>query len=100
MKHATVAVLIIILGALSAIQSPGGESPAASPAPAYSHWKNGLSSDENYFPIAVWLQNPRHAARYKAAGINVYVALWRGPTTNQLAELQAAGMSLICAQNK
>jgi hypothetical protein len=27
------------------------------------------------------------------------VGLWRGPTTNQLAELQTAGMPVICAQN-
>ncbi|MCI0535666.1 MAG: hypothetical protein L0Z50_10610, partial [Verrucomicrobiales bacterium] len=36
----------------------------------------------------------------KAAGINLYVGLWRGPTTNQLAELQRAGMSVICGQNR
>src|ERR1043165_7154659 len=65
-----------------------------------SHWKNGPSTNETYFPIAVWLQDPKNAARYKAAGINLYVGLWRGPTTNQLAQLQAAGMSLICSQNR
>jgi hypothetical protein len=46
------------------------------------------------------LQDPKNAARYKAAGINLYVGLWRGPTTNQLAELQRAGMSVICGQNR
>jgi hypothetical protein len=63
-------------------------------------WTNGLRIDEHYFPIAVWLQDPKNAARYKAAGINLYVGLWRGPTTNQLAELQHAGMSVICGQNR
>ena len=69
---------------------------AASP---YARWKNGPPSDPAYFPIAVWLQNPKNAERYKAAGINLYVGLWRGPTTNQLAALQQAGMPVICSQN-
>jgi hypothetical protein len=43
-------------------------------------WKNGPSVDPNYFPIAVWLQDPKNAGRYKPAGINLYVGLWRGPT--------------------
>ena len=63
-------------------------------------WKNGPPADESYFPIAVWLQDPKNAARYKAAGINLYVGLWRGPTTNQLAVLQQAGMSVIFRQNR
>jgi hypothetical protein len=64
-----------------------------------NHWRNGPPSDQNYFPIAVWVQNPKNAERYKAAGINLYVGLWRGPTTNQLADLQKAGMPVICSQN-
>ena len=55
---------------------------------------------EDTFPIAVWLQNPRNALRYKAAGFNTYVGLWKGPTEMQLAQLKIAGMSLICAQNE
>ena len=73
------------------------------PVPArtgHAQWTNGLPSDPGYFPIAVWLQSPRNAARYKAAGINVYIGLWQGPTTNQLAELDQAGMPVICAQNR
>src|SRR5689334_2780858 len=41
--------------------------------------KQSVLNDPNFFPLAVWLQNPANAARYKAAGINLYVALWRGP---------------------
>jgi hypothetical protein len=73
--------------------------PGHAPSP-YGRWRNGPPADESYFPIAVWLQNPGNAARYKAAGINLYVGLWRGPTTNQLAELETAGMDLICGQNR
>ena len=81
---------------LSASIVLGAEVPAGS---QQSHWPNGLSADEAYFPIGVWLQNPRNAARYKAAGINLYIALWSGPTAEQLAELEKAGMRVICNQN-
>lgn len=77
-----------------------GQDAGAPPATHSIRWKNGLPADEAYFPIAVWLQNPKNAARYRAAGINLYVGLWRGPTTNQLAELQRAGMQVICGQNR
>ena len=39
------------------------------------------------------------AARYKEAGINLYVALWGGPTEAQLADLKKCGMQVICDQN-
>jgi hypothetical protein len=67
---------------------------------AYAQWENGPSSDLSYFPIAVWLQNPKNAGKYKAAGINLYVGLWKGPTEEQLSELREAGMQVICGQNK
>jgi hypothetical protein len=56
-------------------------------------------TDPNFFPIAVWLQNPAKAAEYRAAGINLYVGLWRGPTEEQLATLKANGIRVICSQN-
>ena len=52
------------------------------------------------FPIGVWLQQPRHALKYKDLGINLYVGLWKGPTTAQLATLKQAGMPVICSQNE
>lgn len=58
-----------------------------------------VSGDPSFFPIAVWLQSPANAPRYKAAGINTYVGLWRGPTEEQLAELKRHGMRVICSQN-
>ena len=73
--------------------------PDANASP-YAKWENGPPKDENFFPIAVWLQNPRNAGRYRQAGINTYVGLWRGPTEEQLAELKAAGMKVICHQNQ
>jgi hypothetical protein len=67
---------------------------------AYQQWENGPPVDASYFPIAVWLQDPRNAERYKAAGINLYVGLWKGPTEEQLAALRDAGMKVVCSQNR
>src|SRR5512140_1408687 len=57
-------------------------------------------SDPAFLPIAVWLQSPANAERYRAAGINTYVALWKGPTEEQITALKKAGMRLICSQNQ
>ena len=85
--------LIILVFAVSNAIVP---DISASP---YAKWENGPSQNETFFPIAVWLQNPRNAAKYRQAGINTYVGLWRGPTEKQLADLKAAGMKVICHQN-
>ena len=61
--------------------------------------KNGLPTAPDYFPIGVWLQSPENAGRFAAAGINLYVALWQGPTEKQLAALKVAKMRVICEQN-
>ena len=66
----------------------------------YLKWQNGPSHDAGFFPIAVWLQNPANASRYRQAGFNTYVGLWRGPTEKQLNELKRAGMKVICHQNQ
>ena len=78
-------------------RSQGSETDGKNP---YAAWKNGPPSERGYFPIAVWLQNPKDSQRYKDAGFNVYVGLWRGPTEQQLAALKAADMSVICHQNE
>jgi len=75
--------------------SAGGEKALQTDAV----WKNGLLADANFFPLAVWLQSPANAAKYKAAGINVFVGLWKGPTEQQLADLKQHGMRVICRQN-
>lgn len=67
---------------------------------AAGQWSKGPPFGPGYFPLAVWLQNPVNAEKYKAAGINLYVGLWKGPTEEQLARLKAAGMSVICDQNE
>ena len=59
-----------------------------------------LQFADDVFPIAVWLQQPVHAQKYKDLGINLYVGLWKGPTSGQLAMLKRAGMPVICEQNE
>src|SRR6267143_1420492 len=60
----------------------------------------GLPSDPGFFPLAVWLQAPSNAQRYREAGFNTFVALWKGPSEEQLATLKNAGMRVICHQNE
>lgn len=78
----------------------GGNMSVELSKTAFSQWENGLPSDPSYFPIAVWLQNPINASRFKSAGINLYVGLWKGPTEEQLKFLADAGMPVICSQNR
>jgi hypothetical protein len=88
--------LSLLLGALGVVGVGAARAESAGhPAP-----RPGLLGDPHVFPIGVWLQNPRHAARYRAAGFNLYVGLWKGPTAAQLQQLKAAQMAVICAQNE
>jgi hypothetical protein len=66
----------------------------------YQKWAQGPPSDPGFFPLAVWLQAPANAERFRQAGFNTYVGLWRGPTEEQLAALEKAGLRLICRQNE
>lgn len=74
-----------------------GENIVTSP---YVKWENGPLHSADFFPIAVWLQNPAKALRYREAGFNTFVGLWRGPTEKQLEELKNSGMKVICHQNE
>jgi hypothetical protein len=66
---------------------------------AEPHWPNGFPNRPDFFPLCVWVQNPDNADRYKALGINTYVALYRGPTDQQLALLEKAGMYAVVQQS-
>ncbi len=68
-------------------------------ATAEASWKRGDWTNNAFFPIAVWLQAPANAERYKQAGINTYIGLWKGPTREQLDALRKSGMRVICEQN-
>ena len=60
---------------------------------------NGFPNDLHFFPIGVWLQNPRNASAYKAIGINTFVATWETPTAEQLAQLKQYGLFAIVEPN-
>ena len=78
-------------------------APHAAPPPActsaYAKWPHGPPAEPAFFPLAVWLQDPANAERYRQAGFNTYVGLWKGPTEAQLAGLKKAGLKVICEQN-
>ncbi len=82
------------------------DAVAATPASPYARWANGpgqggaATQAKAFFPIAVWLQDPRNAPKYQALGINLYVGLWKGPTAQQIAELKRHGMPVVCEQNE
>lgn len=94
----TITLLVVLV--LTVFIAPVASAADDKPSSKSEKWTNGPSSDPKFFPIAVWLQAPKNAKRYSEAGINVYVGLWRGPTEEQLAELKAAGISVICSQNQ
>ncbi len=90
--------LPLLLGLLAPWLAPIADDPA--PSSPYAAWEHGPPADPGYFPIAVWLQDPKNAEKFQQAGINLYVGLWRGPTDTQLDQLHKAGMSVICGQNR
>jgi hypothetical protein len=83
-----------IMTLIGAIAACGAVRAADGPYP------KGLPQTPESFPLAVWLQSPANAERYRAIGINTYVALWRGPTEEQLDALDKAGIRLICGQSE
>ncbi len=90
-----VSLLVVVFTLLCGLTPAQAQEPASP-----SGWKHFPGHDSAEFPIAVWLQTPRRAAEYRAAGINLYVGLWKGPTEAQLDELTKAGMPVICHQNE
>src|SRR5947209_3363763 len=89
-------VLLLVGSCLPLLAQARTHAHKSAPQP---QWPHGPSTDPSYFPIAVWYQRTDLASSYKAAGFNVYMGLWKGPTEQQLAQLQAAGVQVICAQN-
>jgi Secretion system C-terminal sorting domain len=65
----------------------------------FSYSIKSQTSNPNFFPIGVWLQEPHDAQDYKNAGINLYIGLWNELDQPQLSDLSNAGMKVICDQN-
>jgi hypothetical protein len=87
MRNATMVLLVLAMLA----------GPASADEPSFSR---GLPTSPDFFPVAVWLQSPSNAQKYKDVGINVYVGLYRGPTAEQLDALDAAGIRVFAGQNR
>ena len=67
-------------------------------SPYYRRWPNAPVSAPDSWIVSVWMQNPVNAARFRDAGINLFVGLWNGPTDEQLATLARAAMPVITHQ--
>ncbi|HEY1957500.1 MAG TPA: hypothetical protein VGH28_17900 [Polyangiaceae bacterium] len=103
-------MLLVACGSSAPAQNDGGAD--ASPADAavdaggdaapnldtYGAWFGGYS-DPTFFPISVWLQDPSIAKQYQAIGVNQYIGLYNGPTTQDLTNLTTASMPAYCDQN-
>lgn len=59
----------------------------------------GTEGSSEFFPIAVWAQNPAHAAAYKENGINLFINIYDGLDQEKLDQLRRAGMKVIPHQN-
>lgn len=95
-------LLLLSFGLQAPAQTPTppaapATEPSTEPVPGFT--RDGRVRDPNWFPLAVWLQDPANAANYRALGVNLYVGLWDGPTKAQLDALAAAGMPVICHHN-
>lgn len=99
MKVDTLIALSILLGSQIswAGAAPMKEAPVVNP---YAEWEGFVPAVAPwFFPIAVYTQPPERADKYKAIGINTYYHLWKGPTSEQIAELKKHGMRTICEFN-
>jgi hypothetical protein len=85
-----------LLTAMTVGLSIGASAEQAPSRPRF--FGNGFPRDAQFFPIGVWLQNPRNAAAYRAMGVNTYVGLWNAPTEEDLARLQEHGLHAIVEQ--
>jgi len=74
--------------------------PSLAQTTAPRPWRNSPVGDPDFFPLAVWLQDPVNAPRYAEIGINTYVGLWQGPTEKQLQTLARHKMRVICELNE
>ena len=56
-------------------------------------------NDPDFFPIAVWAQNPANASAYKENGINMFISIHGGLDQEKLDHLKKVDMKVIAHQN-
>ncbi len=93
-----VAALLLLLVCLTAA-SAGALTGASAPTNPYAMWPNSFPADPGFFPIAVWLQSPKHAAEYKALGINTYVGVSEDLTDEMMEMLRKQGIYAVTDQS-
>jgi hypothetical protein len=91
------------LAAISALLL-GLMAPCARAADTPAHYpkldfRNGAWADPAFFPLSVWMQEPKNAQKYKDAGVNIYMNLWQGPTEKDLQTLAQAEMAVMVELN-
>lgn len=91
-------LLALVLACASSIWAADAAAPA--PANPYASYANWPWKDANFFPITVWLQDPKNADKYKAAGVNLFVGIFDGPKYEDLAAYEKAGIHVICSQSE
>lgn len=94
-SHIAGLAALAIACAAPSVRAQTAAAPAASPAAPM----RAFPSSPGFLPIGVWLQNPRHAPYFRTLGINTFVALRKGPTEAQLAEIARHGMHAVTEQN-
>jgi hypothetical protein len=94
-----------------ATTSTGDAAPLSACVPAipqiawtspYAGWSRGIPTSPSFFPIAVWLQGPWHAAEMQKLGINVFVGNNAGTdpiAASDLKTLADGGMYAIVGQD-
>lgn len=82
MKIVVILVYMSIAGALFAQDAPiAGEN-------------------HDFFPIAVWAQDPVNASAYKENGVNMFICIHGGLNQENFDHLKKAGMKIIADQNE
>ena len=66
---------------------------------AFSQERGREKNDPDFFPIAVWAQNPANASAYKEHGINMFISIHGGLDQEKLDHLKKADMKVIAHQN-
>ena len=86
-----IAALILSFTVISRAQSTADTYLPWEGGPAYyTQWAFGPPSGRDYFPIAVWLQSPSNAGRFKDVGVNLFIGL-----SNGTVEKDSAGNPIL-----
>ena len=104
MTRTLAALSLILTAAVGTAQTADTYLPWEGGAAYYKQWTFGPPHDQDYFPIAVWLQSPPNAGLFQSVGINLFIGLWDGCVENDPADgpvlplLRHYGMPVICDQ--